>query len=162
MSHCPHGESNGLPDRCGVFRCRCTRFARAAGGRSRWIGPPAPQESYLNIAAILEAARKTGADAIHPGYGFLAENADFATACERAGIVFIGPSGDVIRKMGDKAAAKAIMQAAGVPCVPGYYGEDQTDKRPAAEAGRLGFPFLIKAVGGGGGRGIRPVPPQPN
>ena len=122
-----------------------------------WIGPPTPQESYLNSPAILEAARKTGADAIHPGYGFLAENADFAEACEQAGIVFIGPSGDVIRKMGDKAAAKAIMQAAGVPCVSGYYGEDQSDKRLAAEAGKLGFPLLIKAVGGGGGRGIRPV-----
>ena len=119
------------------------------------IGPP--QESYLNIPAILEAARKTDADAIHPGYGFLAENADFAQACERAGIVFIGPSGDVIRKMGDKAAAKAIMHAAGVPCVPGYYGDDQSDRRLAVEAGNLGFPLLIKAIGGGGGRGARAV-----
>ena len=121
------------------------------------IGRPPPQDSYLNITALLEAARKTGAEAIHPGYGFLAENADFAEACERAGIVFIGPTAGVIRKMGDKAAAKAVMQAAGVPCVPGYYGDDQSDKRLAAEAGKLGFPLLIKAVGGGGGRGIRAV-----
>ena len=161
----------------GEIACRIARTAKAMGYRTVAvfsdadaralhvrladeavrIGPPAPQESYLNIPAILEAARKTGAEAIHPGYGFLAENADFAEACERAGIVFIGPSAEIIRKMGDKAAAKAIMQAAGVPCVPGYYGEDQSDKRLAAEAGKLGFPLLIKAVGGGGGRGIRAV-----
>ncbi len=161
----------------GEIACRIARTAKAMGYRTVavfsdadagalhirladeavQIGPPPPQESYLNSPAILEAARKTNADAIHPGYGFLAENADFAEACDRAGIVFIGPSGDVIRKMGDKAAAKAIMQAAGVPCVPGYNGEDQTDKRLAVEAGKLGFPLLIKAVGGGGGRGIRPV-----
>jgi geranyl-CoA carboxylase alpha subunit len=161
----------------GEIACRVARTAKAMGYRTVAvfsdadagalhvrladeavrIGPPPPQESYLNSPAILEAARKTDADAIHPGYGFLAENADFAEACEWAGIVFIGPSGDVIRKMGDKAAAKAIMQAAGVPCVHGYYGEDQSDKRLAAEAGKLGFPLLIKAVGGGGGRGIRPV-----
>jgi geranyl-CoA carboxylase alpha subunit len=121
------------------------------------IGPPPPQESYLKIDAILEAARKTGADAVHPGYGFLAENADFAEACERAGLVFIGPPAEVIRKMGDKAAAKALMQEAGLPCVPGYFGDDQSDKHLALEAGKLGFPLLIKAVGGGGGRGIRAV-----
>ena len=117
----------------------CALHVRMADEAVR-IGPPSPQDSYLNIPAILEAARKTGADAIHPGYGFLAENADFAEACERAGIVFIGPSGDVIRRMGDKAAAKAIMQDAGVPCVPGYYGDDQSDKRFAAEAGKTWFP----------------------
>ena len=161
----------------GEIACRIARTAKAMGYRTVAvfsdadaralhvrladeavrIGSPAPQESYLNSPALLEAARKTDADAIHPGYGFLAENADFAEACAWAGIVFIGPPGDVIRKMGDKAAAKAIMQAAGVPCVPGYHGEDQSDKRLAAEAGKLGFPLLIKAVGGGGGRGIRPV-----
>ena len=159
----------------GEIACRIARTAKAMGYRTVAvfsdadaralharladeavrIGPP--QESYLNIPAILEAARKTDADAIHPGYGYLAENADFAQACERAGIVFIGPSGDVIRKMGDKAAAKAIMHAAGVPCVPGYYGDDQSDRRLAVEAGNLGFPLLIKAVGGGGGRGARAV-----
>ena len=121
------------------------------------IGPPASKDSYLNIAAILDAARRTGADAIHPGYGFLAENAEFAESCERAGISFIGPAPDVIRKMGDKAAAKSLMRAAGVPCVPGYFGEDQSDKQLSVEAGKLGFPLLIKAVGGGGGRGIRAV-----
>ncbi len=161
----------------GEIACRIARTAKAMGYRTVAvfsdadaravhvrvadeavrIGPSSPPESYLNIAAILEAARKTGADAIHPGYGFLAENADFAEACERAGVVFIGPPGDVIRKMGDKAAAKAIMQAARVPCVPGYLGEDQSAKRLAAEAGKMGFPLLIKAVGGGGGRGIRAV-----
>ncbi len=119
------------------------------------IGPPPSKDSYLDIAAILDAARKTGAGAVHPGYGFLAENADFAEACEHAGLTFIGPAPDVIRKMGDKAAAKSLMQARGVPCVPGYFGEDQSDKRLTAEAGELGFPLLIKAVGGGGGRGIR-------
>jgi geranyl-CoA carboxylase alpha subunit len=121
------------------------------------IGPPAPQLSYLNIGAILDAAKSTGAGAIHPGYGFLAENAGFAEACERAGIAFIGPPAGVIRQMGDKAAAKALMQAAGVPCAPGYLGEDQSDKRLAQEAGMLGFPLLVKAIGGGGGRGIRAV-----
>ncbi len=161
----------------GEIACRIGRTAKAMGYRTVAVfsdadvnalhvrtadeavraGPAAPQESYLNIGAILEAARKTGADAIHPGYGFLAENAEFAEACEQAGIVFIGPSAGVIRKMGDKAAAKALMQAAGVPCVPGYFGDDQSDKRLTLEAGKLGFPLLIKAVGGGGGRGIRAV-----
>ncbi|MGC2395225.1 MAG: biotin carboxylase N-terminal domain-containing protein [Rhodomicrobium sp.] len=134
----------------------CALHVRMADEAVR-IGPPSPQDSYLNIWAILEAARKTGADAIHPGYGFLAENADFTEACQDAEIVFIGPPGDVIRRMGDKAAAKAIMQNAGVPCVPGYCGHNQSGKRFAAEAGRLGFPLLIKAIGGGGGRGIRAV-----
>ena len=134
----------------------CALHVRMADEAVR-IGLPSPQDSYLNIWAILEAARKTGADAIHPGYGFLAENADFAEACQDAEIVFIGPPGDVIRRMGDKAAAKAIMQNAGVPCVPGYCGHNQSGKRFAAEAGRLGFPLLIKAIGGGGGRGIRAV-----
>ena len=134
----------------------CALHVRMADEAVR-IGPPSPQDSYLNIWAILEAARKTGADAIHPGYGFLAENADFAEACQHAEIVFIGPPGDVIRRMGDKAAAKAIMQDAGVPCVPGYYGDNQSGRRFAAEAGRLGFPLLIKAIGGGGGRGNRAV-----
>jgi geranyl-CoA carboxylase alpha subunit len=126
---------------------------RAAGEAVR-IGPSAPQESYLRIDAILAAAKRIGADAVHPGYGFLAENADFAEACEGAGLVFIGPPADVIRKMGDKARAKALIAAAGVPCLPGYSGEDQSDAVLTAEAEKLGFPLLIKAVGGGGGRGI--------
>ena len=161
----------------GEIACRIARTAKAMGYRTVAvfsdadaralhvrhadeavrIGPPASQDSYLDASAILEAARRAGADAIHPGYGFLAENADFAGACEKAGLVFIGPPADVIARMGDKAAAKAVMQAAGVPCVPGYYGEDQSDERLAAEAEKLGFPLLIKAVGGGGGRGIRAV-----
>jgi geranyl-CoA carboxylase alpha subunit len=121
------------------------------------IGPSAPRESYLKIEAILSAAQRTGAGAIHPGYGFLAENASFAEACESAGLVFIGPPSRVIREMGNKAAAKAMMEAAGVPCLPGYAGEDQSDAAIATEAEKLGFPLLIKSVGGGGGRGIRAV-----
>ena len=121
------------------------------------IGASPPAESYLNIGAILDAAKKSGAGAIHPGYGFLAENADFAEACEAAGIVFVGPPAQVIRALGDKARAKAIAAAAGVPCVPGYPGEDQSGGRFQSEAGKIGFPLLIKAVAGGGGRGIRAV-----
>src|SRR5215469_909755 len=129
---------------------------RLAGEAVR-IGPPAPHESYLKIDAILAAAQHIGADAIHPGYGFLAENAGFAEACEGAGLVFIGPPAGVIRKMGDKARAKELVAAAGVPCLPGYSGEDQSDATLTAEAEKLGFPLLIKAAAGGGGRGIREV-----
>ncbi|MDN6882194.1 acetyl-CoA carboxylase biotin carboxylase subunit [Variovorax sp. CAN2819] len=119
------------------------------------IGEPLPAQSYLNIAAIVEAARASGADAVHPGYGFLAENAAFAQACRDAGLVFIGPSPEAIRAMGDKAGAKRLMQAAGVPCIPGYQGEDQSEKTLAAEAARIGWPVMIKATAGGGGRGMR-------
>jgi geranyl-CoA carboxylase alpha subunit len=121
------------------------------------IGPPPAAQSYLDIAALLDAARRTGADAVHPGYGFLSERADFARACAAAGLVFIGPPAEAIAAMGDKAAAKRRMLAAGVPCVPGYLGEDQADARFAAEAARIGFPLLVKAVAGGGGRGMRIV-----
>jgi len=121
------------------------------------IGEPLPAQSYLNIAAIVEAARTSGADAVHPGYGFLAENAAFAQACRDAGLVFIGPSPEAIRAMGDKAGAKRLMQAAGVPCIPGYQGEDQGEKTLAAEAARIGWPVMIKATAGGGGRGMRLV-----
>ncbi|WP_418130361.1 acetyl-CoA carboxylase biotin carboxylase subunit [Variovorax sp. 375MFSha3.1] len=121
------------------------------------IGEPLPAQSYLNIAAIVEAARASGADAVHPGYGFLAENAAFAQACRDAGLVFIGPSPEAIRAMGDKAGAKRLMQAAGVPCIPGYQGEDQSEKTLAAEAARIGWPVMIKATAGGGGRGMRLV-----
>jgi len=121
------------------------------------IGEPLPTQSYLNIAAIVEAARTSGADAVHPGYGFLAENAAFAQACRDAGLVFIGPSPEAIRAMGDKAGAKRLMQAAGVPCIPGYQGEDQSEKTLAAEAARIGWPVMIKATAGGGGRGMRLV-----
>jgi geranyl-CoA carboxylase alpha subunit len=122
------------------------------------IGEALPAQSYLRIEAIVEAARRTGADAVHPGYGFLAENAAFARACREAGLVFIGPSAEAIEAMGHKAGAKALMQAAGVPCIPGYQGEDQGEERLAQEAARIGFPVMIKATAGGGGRGMRLVP----
>ncbi len=122
------------------------------------IGEALPSHSYLNIGAIIDAAKSAGADAVHPGYGFLAENEDFAQACRDAGLVFIGPSPESIKAMGNKAGAKEIMQAAGVPCVPGYQGADQSDAVMLAEAQKIGFPVMIKAVAGGGGRGMRRVP----
>jgi geranyl-CoA carboxylase alpha subunit len=121
------------------------------------IGEALPAQSYLSIEAILAAAKASGADAVHPGYGFLAENEDFASACRDAGLVFIGPSPEAIKAMGNKAGAKTIMQAAGVPCVPGYQGADQSDAAMLAEAKNIGFPVMIKAVAGGGGRGMRLV-----
>jgi len=121
------------------------------------IGEAPPAKSYLNIAAIIEAAKASGADAIHPGYGFLAENEQFARACRDSGLVFIGPSPEAILAMGNKAGAKAIMSGAGVPCVPGYQGADQSDAVMLAEAKKIGFPVMIKAVAGGGGRGMRLV-----
>ncbi len=123
------------------------------------IGGAAPAQSYLRIEKILAAARASGADAIHPGYGFLAENAAFAAACEAAGLVFIGPSAAAIRAMGDKAGAKALMRAAGVPCIPGYDG-DQSEAALAAAAREIGFPVMIKALAGGGGRGMRLAPDE--
>src|SRR5882762_510402 len=121
------------------------------------IGGSAPADSYLRIDRVVDAARRAGADAVHPGYGFLAENEDFAAACRDAGLVFIGPSPQAIKAMGNKAGAKAIMQAAGLPCVPGYQGADQSDAAMHAEATKIGFPVMIKAVAGGGGRGMRQV-----
>ncbi|MGD9618072.1 MAG: acetyl-CoA carboxylase biotin carboxylase subunit [Alphaproteobacteria bacterium] len=129
----------------------------AMADEARLIGPPSPRQSYLNIEAITAAARDSGAEAVHPGYGFLSENAEFAETCAAAGIVFIGPSPQAIRAMGSKAAAKALMEAHGVPVVPGYHGADQEDARLAAEAERIGFPVMIKASAGGGGRGMRVV-----
>ncbi|MFV3075451.1 acetyl-CoA carboxylase biotin carboxylase subunit [Niveispirillum fermenti] len=122
------------------------------------IGEPLPSQSYLRIPAIIEAARISGADAIHPGYGFLAENEEFAAACRAAGLVFIGPSPEAIRAMGDKAGGKRLMIAAGVPCIPGYQGDDQSEQRLSQEAERIGYPVMIKATAGGGGRGMRLVP----
>jgi len=119
------------------------------------IGPAPARESYLNIAAILDAARAAGAGAIHPGYGFLSENAEFAEACAAAGIVFVGPPAAAIRAMGSKAAAKALMQQASVPLVPGYHGEDQSDATLRDAAARIGFPVLVKASAGGGGKGMK-------
>jgi len=121
------------------------------------IGPAPAAESYLNVERILAAARNSGAEAVHPGYGFLSENADFAEACEAARIVFIGPPASAIRAMGSKAEAKGLMQRHGVPLVPGYHGEDQDAERLADEAEKIGFPVLIKASAGGGGRGMRAV-----
>ncbi|WP_448129398.1 acetyl/propionyl/methylcrotonyl-CoA carboxylase subunit alpha [Stenotrophomonas rhizophila] len=121
------------------------------------IGPAPARESYLRGDAILEAARRTGAQAIHPGYGFLSENAGFAQACAEAGIVFIGPSAAAIRAMGDKSAAKALMQQAGVPLTPGYHGDEQIPEFLRQQADSIGYPVLIKASAGGGGKGMRRV-----
>lgn len=121
------------------------------------IGGPRPVESYLRGDRIIEVAKASGAQAIHPGYGFLSENEDFARAVEAAGLVFIGPTPEAIEKMGLKDRAKAIMEKAGVPVVPGYHGDNQDAKLLRAEAKKVGFPLLIKAVAGGGGKGMRLV-----
>jgi 3-methylcrotonyl-CoA carboxylase alpha subunit len=121
------------------------------------IGPAEAARSYLSIDAILAAARRAGADAVHPGYGFLSQNGDFADAVAAAGLTFIGPPGDVHRRMGDKKGARRLMAAAGVPVVPGYDGDDQGDATLAAEAARIGWPVIIKPSRGGGGKGMRVV-----
>ena len=121
------------------------------------IGPALVSESYLNVAAILDAAARTGADAVHPGYGFLAENAHFAQACRDAGLTFIGPSPQAIELMGNKRLAKLRMAEASVPCVPGYTGAAQDEKTLLAEGEAIGFPLMVKAAAGGGGRGMRLV-----
>ncbi len=121
------------------------------------IGGPRPADSYLRGGAIIDAALASGAQAVHPGYGFLSENADFADAVAAAGLVFIGPSGTSMRAMGSKAGAKELMQAAGVPVVPGYTGEDQSPDTLLRAAGRIGYPLMIKAAHGGGGKGMRIV-----
>jgi len=121
------------------------------------IGPPAAKESYLNINALLAAAKLTRADAVHPGYGFLSENALFPRACAEAGLVFIGPPAVSIEAMGDKAKAKSLMASAGIPCIPGYHEADQTNDRLMKESRRIGFPLMVKATAGGGGRGMRLV-----
>jgi len=161
----------------GEIACRVARTARAMGIRTvavfsaadadaphvracdeAWpIGPASAAESYLRADVILEVARKAGADAVHPGYGFLSENAGFARACEAAGIVFVGPPATAIEAMGSKAGAKALMATAGVPLVPGYHGDDQDPAVLAAEARAIGFPVLLKASAGGGGKGMRVV-----
>jgi 3-methylcrotonyl-CoA carboxylase alpha subunit len=129
----------------------------AAADEALPIGPAPAKESYLNIAAIIEAARRSGAQAIHPGYGFLSENADFAQACANAGLIFIGPAVETIRRVGSKSAAKALMQSSGIPIVPGYHGRDQSIATLAQAADRIGYPILVKASAGGGGRGMRLV-----
>ncbi len=129
----------------------------ALADEAYWIGPPPVAESYLNIAAIIAAAKRAGADAVHPGYGFLSENPVFVEACEAAGLVFIGPPASAMRAMGLKDAAKQLMETAGVPVVPGYHGGKQDVAFLAKEAQRIGFPVLIKARAGGGGKGMRRV-----
>jgi 3-methylcrotonyl-CoA carboxylase alpha subunit len=121
------------------------------------LGPARARDSYLNIERVIEAARQTGAEAIHPGYGFLSENAEFADACAKAGLVFVGPTAAMMTAMGSKSGSKALMEKAGVPLVPGYHGEDQDDAILAKAADRIGFPVLVKASAGGGGRGMRVV-----
>jgi len=161
----------------GEIACRIARSAKALGARvvavhsdvdvgaahvaaadlAVNIGGARPAESYLRGDRIIQAALETGAEAIHPGYGFLSENPEFVEAVEAAGLVFIGPSAAAIRAMGLKDAAKALMEAAGVPVVPGYHGAEQAPEYLAAQAGEIGYPVLIKAVAGGGGKGMRLV-----
>ncbi|WCK04288.1 acetyl/propionyl/methylcrotonyl-CoA carboxylase subunit alpha [Agrobacterium tumefaciens] len=121
------------------------------------IGPAPARASYLDGEKIIAAAKASGAEAVHPGYGFLSENADFAEACASAGLVFIGPPPEAIRAMGGKSEAKALMATAGVPIVPGYHGDEQSEKRLASEADKIGYPVLLKASAGGGGKGMRVV-----
>jgi len=156
----------------GEIACRVARSARRLGIRTVAVFSDHDREalhvkvadearrieSYLDIQAVLAAARDSGAEAIHPGYGFLSENEDFAAACRKSGVVFIGPSPEAIAAMGDKAAAKRLMEKAAVPLVPGYHGEAQDLKTLEKEAARVGFPILIKPSAGGGGKGMRVVP----
>ncbi|XP_024277471.1 methylcrotonoyl-CoA carboxylase subunit alpha, mitochondrial isoform X2 [Oncorhynchus tshawytscha] len=119
------------------------------------IGPAASQQSYLSMEKVMEVAKRSGSHAVHPGYGFLSENTEFAEACKQEGIIFIGPPSSAIRDMGIKSTSKYIMSAAGVPIIEGYHGEDQSDEKLQAEAVRIGYPVMIKAVRGGGGKGMR-------
>jgi 3-methylcrotonyl-CoA carboxylase alpha subunit len=121
------------------------------------LGPSRARDSYLNVERVIEAARRSGAEAIHPGYGFLSENADFAQACLDAGLVFVGPTAEMMRAMGSKSGSKQLMEKAGVPLVSGYHGEAQDDATLAKAAAKIGFPVLVKASAGGGGRGMRIV-----
>jgi 3-methylcrotonyl-CoA carboxylase alpha subunit len=155
----------------GEIACRVARSARRLGLRTVAVYADADRdalhvriadealrvESYLDIAAVIAAARDSGAEAIHPGYGFLSENAEFAAACRAAGVVFVGPTPEAIAAMGDKAAAKRLMETAGVPLVPGYHGEKQDVSFLEKEVARVGFPVLIKPSAGGGGKGMHIV-----
>ncbi len=147
----------GLRTICVYSEADANAFYLQEADECHLLGPAPATESYLRADKILEIAKQTGADCIHPGYGFLSENADFAEACEQAGIKFVGPSAAAIRAMGLKDAAKALMEEAGVPVVPGYHGENQDPDFLAAEADKIGYPVLIKAVAGGGGKGMRRV-----
>ncbi|MEX0915381.1 MAG: biotin carboxylase N-terminal domain-containing protein, partial [Wenzhouxiangellaceae bacterium] len=135
---------------------RAARHVRLAD-RAVAIGPAEAGKSYLVAEKVIETAQQTGAQAVHPGYGFLSENAGFARALADAGIALIGPKPETIDAMGSKARAKAIMADAGVPLVPGYHGDDQDDDTLVAEAGKVGFPLMLKAAAGGGGKGMRIV-----
>src|SRR5689334_3603337 len=161
----------------GEIACRVIRTARAMGLRTVAVyseadrnalhvamaddavllGPARARDSYLNVERVIEAARQTGAEAIHPGYGFLSENAEFAQACAKAGIVFVGPTAAMMTAMGSKSGSKTLMEKAGVPLVPGYHGENQDEATLAKAADKIGFPVLVKASAGGGGRGMRVV-----
>src|SRR5512140_2663663 len=161
----------------GEIACRVIRTARAMGLRTVAVyseadrdamhvamadeavllGPARARDSYLNIERVIEAAHKTGAEAVHPGYGFLSENAEFAQACLDAGLVFVGPTAAMMRAMGSKSGSKFLMEEAGVPLVPGYHGEAQDEATLSKAADRIGFPVLVKASAGGGGRGMRIV-----
>jgi 3-methylcrotonyl-CoA carboxylase alpha subunit len=161
----------------GEIACRVIRTARAMGLRTVAVyseadrgamhvgmaddavllGPARARDSYLNVERVLEAARRTAAEAVHPGYGFLSENAEFAQACSTAGLVFVGPTAEMMTAMGSKSGSKALMEKAGVPLVPGYHGEAQDDATLTKAAEKIGFPVLVKASAGGGGRGMRIV-----
>jgi 3-methylcrotonyl-CoA carboxylase alpha subunit len=161
----------------GEIACRVIRTAKAMGLRTVAVyseadrdamhvamadsavllGPARARDSYLNIERLLEAAQKTGAEAVHPGYGFLSENAEFAESCAKAGLVFVGPTADMMTAMGSKSGSKALMEKAGVPLVPGYHGEAQDEATLTKAAEKAGFPVLVKASAGGGGRGMRVV-----
>jgi 3-methylcrotonyl-CoA carboxylase alpha subunit len=161
----------------GEIACRVIRTARAMGLRpvavyseadrgamhvaeadeAVLLGPARARDSYLNIERVIDAARKSGAEAVHPGYGFLSENAEFAQACADAGLVFVGPTAEMMIVMGSKSGSKALMEKAGVPLVPGYHGEAQDEATLAKAADQIGFPVLVKASAGGGGRGMRVV-----
>ena len=163
-----------VPNR-GEIAIRIARSCREMGIRSIWahaesesgalprrafdeavsLGEGDARATYLNVGAIIDAARSTGAEAIHPGYGFLSERAELAAACEEAGLVFIGPTAAAIEAMGSKAGSRMLMERLGVPVVPGYHGEDQTDARLIAEADAIGYPVLVKASAGGGGKGMK-------
>jgi 3-methylcrotonyl-CoA carboxylase alpha subunit len=161
----------------GEIACRVIRSARAMGLRTVAVyseadrdamhvamadeavllGPARARDSYLSIERVIDAARQAGAEAVHPGYGFLSENAEFAQACLNAGLVFVGPTAAMMTAMGSKSGSKALMEKAGVPLVPGYHGEAQDEATLAKSADKIGFPVLVKASAGGGGRGMRVV-----
>jgi 3-methylcrotonyl-CoA carboxylase alpha subunit len=161
----------------GEIACRVIRTAKAMGLRTVAVyseadrhamhvaladeavllGPARARDSYLNIERVIEVARQSGAEAVHPGYGFLSESAEFAQACADAGLVFVGPTAEMIKAMGSKSGSKMLMEKAGVPLVPGYHGEAQDDATLAKAADKIGFPILVKASAGGGGRGMRVV-----